>query len=135
MLFFARGTWRRTVYHTAGRFGRKIGHEEDIDHGRNAGVTQATLIYPMKVHPSVSRRSFLKSGVAGIVAAAVAPQFVPSRVLGQNSPSKRVALGCIGVGTHGHAVNLMSFLQQDDCVVRAVCDVHGGPPGRAGATP
>jgi len=82
------------------------------------------LPIPMKVTPRLTRRSFLKSGVAGMVASAIAPQFVPSRVLGQNAPSKRVTLGCIGVGAHGHAVNLMSFLQEDDCVVRVICDVQ-----------
>jgi predicted dehydrogenase len=80
-----------------------------------------------------TRRTFLKTGVAGILAAAVAPQFVPSRVLGQNAPSKRVTLGCIGVGTHGHGVNLLSFLQQDDCQVVAVCDVFGARRQRSKA--
>jgi len=73
-------------------------------------------------HP-VSRRSFLNTGLGLAVAAAVAPQVVSSRVLGQNSPSKRVTLGFIGVGAHGFGVNLKSFLQLDDCQVVAVCDV------------
>lgn len=73
----------------------------------------------------LSRRAFLKSGLAGALAAGVAPQFVPARVLGQHAPSKRVTLGFIGVGTHGVAVNLMSFLQETDCQVLAVCDVFG----------
>lgn len=70
-----------------------------------------------------SRRSFLKTGLAGVLAAGAAPQFVGSRVLGANAPSRKVTLGFIGVGTHGYGVNLMSFLQQDDCEVLAVCDV------------
>ncbi|MGH7946383.1 MAG: Gfo/Idh/MocA family protein [Opitutaceae bacterium] len=74
---------------------------------------------------STSRRSFLKSGLAGIIAAGTAPQFVASRVLGASAPSKKVTLGFIGVGTHGFGVNLMSFLQQEDCEVLAVCDVFG----------
>ncbi|MBI5769430.1 MAG: Gfo/Idh/MocA family oxidoreductase [Verrucomicrobia bacterium] len=69
------------------------------------------------------RRHFLKTGLTGILAAAAAPQLVSSRVLGQNAPSKRVTLGFIGVGTHGLGVNLRSFLQLDDCVALAVCDV------------
>ncbi len=72
-----------------------------------------------------TRRSFVKTGLAGLLAAGVAPQVVPARLFGQNAPSKRVTLGCIGVGSHGLAVNLMSFLQQDDCKVVAVCDVFG----------
>jgi predicted dehydrogenase len=72
---------------------------------------------------NTSRRHFLKTGLAGIVATSVAPQIVPARLLGQGAPSKRVTLGFIGVGTHGLGVNLRSFLQQDDCRVLAVCDV------------
>jgi predicted dehydrogenase len=72
-----------------------------------------------------SRRTFLKSGLGGILAASAAPQFVSSRVLGATAPSKKITLGFIGVGTHGFGVNLMSFLQQDDCEVLAVCDVFG----------
>ncbi|MDO8541479.1 MAG: Gfo/Idh/MocA family oxidoreductase [Opitutaceae bacterium] len=76
----------------------------------------------MKTLPS-SRRSFLKSGLAGIIVAGVGPQIVGSRVLGASAPSKKITLGFIGVGTHGYGVNLLSFLEQDDCEVRAVCDV------------
>jgi predicted dehydrogenase len=74
------------------------------------------------VRPS-SRRQFLGTGLAGIFAAALAPQVIPARLLGANAPSKRVTLGFIGTGTHGLGVNLKSFLQQDDCVARVVCDV------------
>ena len=79
----------------------------------------------MSPHPSSTRRAFLKTGLSGIFAAAVAPQVVPARLFGQNAPSKQVTLGCIGVGTHGFGVNLKSFLQEDDCRVLAVCDVFG----------
>ena len=80
---------------------------------------------PMTTNLKSTRRTFLKSGITGIIAASVAPQFVPSRVLGQNAPSKRVTLGFIGVGMHGLGYNLKSFLQEDDCQVIAVCDVFG----------
>ncbi len=79
---------------------------------------------PMKVSAS-TRRSFLKSSLAGIVAAGVAPHFVPARLLGAQAPSKKVTLGCIGLGAHGVGVNLKSFLQEDDCRIVAVCDVWG----------
>jgi len=78
-----------------------------------------------------SRRSFLKSGLAGIIAAGVAPQFISSRVLGAQAPSRKITLGFIGVGTHGYGVNLLSFLQQDDCQVVAVCDVFASRSERA----
>ena len=75
------------------------------------------------MNTSPSRRSVLKSGMAGIIAAGVAPHFVSSRLLGAGAPSKKVTLGCIGVGKHGLGVNLNSFLQEDDCRIIAVCDV------------
>ena len=77
----------------------------------------------MKSPSPLTRRSFLNSGLGLAVTAAIAPQVVSSRVLGQNAPSKRVALGFIGLGSHGFGVNLKSFLQLDDCIVLAVCDV------------
>jgi predicted dehydrogenase len=83
--------------------------------------------------PLSSRRAFLKSGLAGILAAGAAPQIVGSRVLGAQAPSKKVTLGFIGVGTHGYGVNLLSFLQQEDCEVVAVCDVFGSRRAKARA--
>jgi predicted dehydrogenase len=80
---------------------------------------------------NTTRRSFLTSGITGIIATAAAPQIVSSRILGQNAPTKRVTLGFIGVGTHGLGYNLMSFLQQDDCQVVAVCDVFASRRARA----
>lgn len=72
----------------------------------------------------LSRRRFLKSGSAGILAAGLAPQFIGARLLGAAAPSKRVTVGCIGLGVHGFGVNLKQFLQEDDCHIVAVCDVH-----------
>lgn len=83
--------------------------------------------------PFGTRRSFLKTGLAGGMAAAAAPLIVSSRVLGENAPSKRVTLGCIGVGTHGFGANLKSFLQEEDCQIVAVCDVFGSRRERARA--
>lgn len=75
--------------------------------------------------PLASRRTFLKSGLAGVLAAGVAPRFLPSHLFGAQAPSRKVTLGCIGVGTHGFGVNLKQFLEEDDCQVVAVCDVFG----------
>ncbi|MEY2877655.1 MAG: hypothetical protein RLZZ15_35 [Verrucomicrobiota bacterium] len=72
---------------------------------------------------ALTRRRFVGSGLAGIFAAALAPRYIPARLLGADAPSKRVTLGCIGVGVHGYGVNLKSFLQEPDCRVLAVCDV------------
>jgi predicted dehydrogenase len=65
-----------------------------------------------------SRRAFLQSGLAGILASGIAP-----RLSGAGAPSKTITLGCIGVGKHGLGVNLNSFLQEADCRIVAVCDV------------
>jgi predicted dehydrogenase len=85
----------------------------------------------MKTSPSFTRRSLLKSGLGGILAAGVAPQFIPARLLGADAPSKKITLGCIGVGKHGFGVNLQSFLQEDDCRVIAICDVFKSRRKRA----
>ena len=82
------------------------------------------IFLPMKTSVA-TRRSFLKSSLAGVFAAGVAPQFIPARLLGANAPSNKITLGCIGLGAHGIGVNLKSFLQQDDCRIVAVCDVWG----------
>ena len=72
--------------------------------------------------PAPTRRNFLRTGLAGIITTGIAPQFVRSGLLGADAPSKKITLGCIGVGKHGFGVNLQSFLQEDDCRVLAVCD-------------
>lgn len=67
-----------------------------------------------------NRREFLKrTGLA----AAVAPTILPASVFGATAPSKQLTMGFIGVGTHGHGVNLEMFLAQNDCRALAVCDV------------
>ena len=83
--------------------------------------------------PLVSRRSFLTSGLAGIVGAGLAPQILPARLLGANAPSRKITLGCIGVGTHGFGVNLKQFLEEEDCQVVAVCDVFASRRAKARA--
>lgn len=68
-----------------------------------------------------TRRHFLR----GMLAAGVAPVVLPARLLGNGgtAPSNKVALGFIGVGDHGRAVNLASMLAQPDAQVVALCDV------------
>ena len=67
---------------------------------------------------STGRRHAIKLLAAG----ASAPFIVPSRVLGQDAPSKKITVGFIGIGWQGGS-NLDGFLSQDDCRVVAVCDV------------
>ena len=70
-----------------------------------------------------TRRSLLKRGLAGILAYAIAPSFVPSSVFGRNAPSNRITLGLIGNGLMctGHAGGLSQRL---DCQILALCDVN-----------
>lgn len=73
-----------------------------------------------------SRRSFSRRMLLG--AALAAPLVVPGRALGLGetpAPSKRIALGFIGVGGHGLGYNLNTFLWEPDAQVLAVCDVFG----------
>ncbi|MBM3862763.1 MAG: Gfo/Idh/MocA family oxidoreductase [Verrucomicrobia bacterium] len=73
----------------------------------------------MNSSPLHPRRDALKLILAG----ASAPLVLPSRILGQDAPSKKITIGCIGLGMQGILANLPSFLGQDDCRVIAVCDV------------
>ena len=69
---------------------------------------------------SVSRRVFVQVASAAFAM----PAIIPSHVLGQGAPSKKITLGCIGTGWHGIDVNLANFLSIDDVRVVAVCDVQ-----------
>lgn len=70
----------------------------------------------------MTRRSF----IGRTVAAAALPMVFPSSVLGAGArvpPSERIAIGFIGLGSHGVGVNLKAFLQESDAQVAALCDV------------
>ena len=69
----------------------------------------------------VSRRTVIKQGLAGIIAYAVAPSFVPASLFGRSAPSNRLNIGFIGNGLQcaGH-FNLV--LGRDDCRILATCD-------------
>ena len=70
-----------------------------------------------------SRREFLGNLTKAMLAAAVAPQFIPSRVLGAGelSPNNKINLISIGVGGQGGGL-LANFLGLSDCRVIGVCD-------------
>src|SRR5438309_9740554 len=72
----------------------------------------------MKSQRKITRRRALQ-----IAAGAAAPLFIPSRLLGKDSPSNRIVMGVIGVGWMGEG-NLGSFLGQRDCKVVAIADVY-----------
>jgi predicted dehydrogenase len=73
----------------------------------------------MAKQPKITRRQALKTALA---VAAAAPTFVPSRLLGDEAPSKQIVMGFIGLGWQGGS-NLDAFLGQKDCRVVAIADV------------
>ena len=75
----------------------------------------------MSGKPFLSRRHFLKRS-AVVAAAAGFPAIVPRSVFGQNAPSNRIVLGCIGLGKQG-AYLLPAFLRESDTQVVSLCDV------------
>jgi predicted dehydrogenase len=80
---------------------------------------------PMKkarAHKGISRRSFLKTSL-GATAAAGFPMIVPSSVLGQFAPSKRINVGAIGVGRISRVHDMPGILQFDRARIVAVCDL------------
>lgn len=75
----------------------------------------------------LSRRRFLRSASSVLAA----PVFVPARLLGADAPSKKIAVGFIGTGSHGTDHNLRRYLDQPDARVLAVCDVDADRMRRA----
>lgn len=68
----------------------------------------------------MNRRHLLQS----ILAAGVAPMFVPARLLrSQTAPSNKLTLGVIGVGAQGTG-DMRAFLNHEDVRVTALCDVN-----------
>jgi predicted dehydrogenase len=77
----------------------------------------------------LSRRHFLAA--SGAVAV---PFIVPSSVFGENAPSNRITIGCIGMGGQGVYANLNNFLSQGDAKVVAVCDAYLSRAQKSAAT-
>jgi len=75
-----------------------------------------------RVRGRVSRRRFLKTGL-GAAAVVGFPTIVPSTVLGQFAPSKRINVGAIGVGRISRIHDMPSIMQYDRARVVAVCDL------------
>jgi len=75
----------------------------------------------------ITRRTFLNRAAAVAGAAWAAPAIVPAAVLGADlekpAPSRRIAVGMIGMGRQAQLVNMRQFLKMPDVVILAVCDV------------
>ncbi len=70
----------------------------------------------------LSRRSFLKTSL-GAAAAVGFPTIVPSSVVGQMAPSKRINVGAIGVGRISRVHDMPGIWKYDDARIIAVCDL------------
>jgi predicted dehydrogenase len=74
-----------------------------------------------KAHNRLSRRSFLRKGLATGAACAL-PFVVPGSVFGETAPSNKITIGVIGTGIQG-IINLRAFMSKPISRVVAVCDV------------
>jgi predicted dehydrogenase len=78
----------------------------------------------MKKTNPISRRRFAGGMLKAAIIAAVAPNFIPLRVLaGEGVPSKKIQLGHIGVGGQGTGL-LKNFLNLDSAASVAICDPY-----------
>jgi predicted dehydrogenase len=76
-------------------------------------------------HPPVTqlnRRGFLGS----ILAAGIAPMFIPARLLGAEAPSKILRIGCIGTGRmgSGNMITAVGLGREHRSRIVAVCDAN-----------
>jgi myo-inositol 2-dehydrogenase / D-chiro-inositol 1-dehydrogenase len=77
----------------------------------------------MNEMPSFSRRQFVKTSLAAAAAASAFPTIIPSSVLGQDAPSKKIQIGQIGCGRIGHDMDMPGILKHDSARIVAVCDL------------
>jgi predicted dehydrogenase len=80
----------------------------------------------MSKNNSINRRQFLKQATVTATGAIALPYIVPSPSPGKAGsvgPSKRMVIGCIGVGGQGTG-NMRAFMVHEDVRVVAVCDIR-----------
>ena len=77
----------------------------------------------MNVSLPISRRQFVKTSLAAAAAATAFPPIIPSSVLGQDAPSKKIQIGQIGCGRIGHDMDMPGILKHDSARIVAVCDL------------
>jgi len=83
----------------------------------------------MQNNRSVTRRGFVK-GAASTFAALTLPTIVPASVFGANSPSNRIVMGAIGVGSQGTG-DMQGFVHKSEVQMVAICDVDRNHRERA----
>jgi predicted dehydrogenase len=72
---------------------------------------------------SLSRRQFVKTSLAAAAAATAFPTIIPSSVLGQDAPSKKIQIGHIGCGRIGHDMDMPGIIKHDAARIVALCDL------------
>jgi predicted dehydrogenase len=83
----------------------------------------------MPNNTSITRRGFMK-GAASTCAALTLPTILPASVFGANSPSNRIVMGAIGVGSQGTG-DMQGFIHKSEVQMVAVCDVDKNHRERA----
>ena len=79
----------------------------------------------MREKSAIARRHFLKQGLSAVGAALAGPYIIPASALGADgdvSPSERITLGGIGIGSRG-GYDLSCFLNEKDVRFVAIADV------------
>lgn len=77
----------------------------------------------MKGKKNISRRKFLRTGIAGAAGTIVLPSIVPSSVFGKNAPSNKINIAQIGFGRIAMTHDLPETIKHDITRVIAVADV------------
>jgi len=76
----------------------------------------------MPENSKVNRRGFLRTAATAAAGVIAIPYIVPSKVFGAVSPSNRLRVGMIGVGSQG-TWDMKGFLDNPQSLVIGVCDV------------
>jgi predicted dehydrogenase len=77
----------------------------------------------MKFTKPLSHRTSRRIFLGSVLAAGAAPWIVPAHVLGVTSPSNKITLGVLGVGSQGY-YDMRAFLNHEDVRVTAICDIN-----------
>jgi len=77
---------------------------------------------PVPLPRRLTRRTAIRQGLAGILAAGAAPLLLPARLLGAGAPSRRLNVALIGNGLNASS-HVGALTKRDDCRIVALCDV------------
>lgn len=77
----------------------------------------------MKIHKGLSRRKFIRTGIAGAAGTIILPSIVPSTVFGKSAPSNKINIAQIGFGRIAMTHDLPEVMKHDISRVIAIADV------------